>query len=183
MASISSPTARAARRLHRLVHMGRVVAEASRKGKAGRQVEVNQAKAPTETEATLLKGAQVVAQKDEERKSTAAEAVLMHNVGQALFGDRSADKPVTQKVLGLDLTTLNKDLRSKYNTKDSVNSVLITGVDANSDTAHWGGPLAGDVIVEFQEEAPFDPVLIKNRIDGYKRNGMKSNCFGCRAPV
>ena len=40
-----------------------------------------------------------------------------------------AEKPVTQKALGLDLATLSKDLRSRYKIKDSVKGVIITSVD------------------------------------------------------
>src|SRR6202166_5176677 len=36
-----------------------------------------------------------------------------------------AEKPVTQKALGLDLATLSKDLRTRYKIKDSVKGVLI----------------------------------------------------------
>src|ERR1700722_11241442 len=46
-----------------------------------------------------------------------------------------AEKPVTQKALGLDLATLSKDLRSRYKIKDSVKGVIITNVDAPSDAA------------------------------------------------
>src|SRR5712672_3367679 len=41
--------------------------------------------------------------------------------------DEPAEKPVTQKALGLDLATLSKDLRSKYKIKDTVRGVIITG--------------------------------------------------------
>src|SRR5437667_4024283 len=37
--------------------------------------------------------------------------------------DEPAEKPVTQKALGLDLATLSKDLRTKYKIKDSVKGV------------------------------------------------------------
>src|SRR3984893_5920710 len=40
-----------------------------------------------------------------------------------------AEKPATQKALGLDLAGLSKDLRSKYKIKDSVKGVVITNVE------------------------------------------------------
>ena len=49
--------------------------------------------------------------------------------------DEPAEKPVTQKALGLDLATLSKDLRSRYKIKDSVKGVIVTDVDAASDAA------------------------------------------------
>jgi serine protease Do len=87
--------------------------------------------------------------------------------------DVPADKPVTQKALGLDLATLSKDLRSKYKIKDSVKGVLVTGVDGTSDAAdkHLS---AGDVIVEVAQEAVSNAADIKKRIDQLKKDGKKS---------
>ncbi len=47
--------------------------------------------------------------------------------------EEPAEKPVTQKALGLDLATLSKDLRGKYKIKESVKGVVITGVDGTSE--------------------------------------------------
>jgi serine protease Do len=87
--------------------------------------------------------------------------------------DEPADKPVTQKALGLDLATLSKDLRTKYKIKDSVKGVLVTGVDGASDAAdkHLS---AGDVIVEVAQEAVSSAADIKKRIDQLKKDGKKS---------
>jgi serine protease Do len=87
--------------------------------------------------------------------------------------DAPADKPVTQKALGLDLATLSKDLRSKYKIKDSVKGVLVTGVDGTSDAAdkHLS---AGDVIVEVAQEAVSSAADIKKRLDQLKKDGKKS---------
>jgi len=87
--------------------------------------------------------------------------------------DEPADKPVTQKALGLDLASLNKDLRSKYKIKDSVKGVLITGVDGTSDAADKRLS-AGDVIVEVAQEAVSSAGDIKKRIDQLKKDGKKS---------
>src|SRR3979411_1434452 len=43
--------------------------------------------------------------------------------------EEPAEKPVTQKALGLDLATLSKDLRTRYKIKDSVKRVIITSED------------------------------------------------------
>jgi serine protease Do len=87
--------------------------------------------------------------------------------------DSAADKPATQKALGLDLATLSKDLRGKYKIKDSVKGVLITGVDGASDAAdkHLS---AGDVIVEVAQESVSSAADIKKRIDQLKKDGKKS---------
>ena len=87
--------------------------------------------------------------------------------------DEPADKPVTQKVLGLDLAALSKDLRTKYKLKDSVKGVLITGVDGTSDAADKRLS-AGDVIVEVAQEAVASAADIKKRVDQLKKDGKKT---------
>jgi serine protease Do len=86
--------------------------------------------------------------------------------------DEPADKPVTQKALGLDLAALSKDLRGKYKIKDSVKGVLITGVDGASDAADKNLS-AGDVIVEVAQEAVSSAADVKKRIDQLKKDGKK----------
>ncbi|WGS22418.1 MULTISPECIES: Do family serine endopeptidase [unclassified Bradyrhizobium] len=87
--------------------------------------------------------------------------------------DDTAEKPVTQKALGLDLAALSKDLRSKYKIKDSVKGVIITGVDGASDAADKRLS-AGDVIVEVAQEAVSSAADIKSRIEKLKKDGKKS---------
>src|ERR1700674_3344363 len=83
------------------------------------------------------------------------------------------EKPVTQKALGLDLATLNKDLRSRYKVKDSVKGVIITSVDGNSDAAEKRlSP--GEVIVEVAQEAVSNAADVKKRVDQLKKDGKKS---------
>ncbi len=84
-----------------------------------------------------------------------------------------AEKPVTQKALGLDLATLSKDLRSRYKIKDTVKGVVITNVDGNSDAAEKRLS-AGDVIVEVAQEAVSNAADIKKRVDQLKKDGKKS---------
>src|SRR6185503_15391243 len=91
----------------------------------------------------------------------------------ALKKDEPAEKPVTQKALGLDLATLSKDLRTKYKIKDSVKGVIVTGVDASSDAADKRLS-AGDVIVEVAQEAVASGADIKKRVDQLKKDGKKS---------
>src|SRR6516225_6000268 len=87
--------------------------------------------------------------------------------------EEPADKPVTQKALGLDLAALSKDLRNKYKIKDSVKGVLITGVDGTSDAAEKRLS-AGDVIVEVAQEAVSSAADIKKRVEQLKKDGKKS---------
>jgi serine protease Do len=84
-----------------------------------------------------------------------------------------AEKPVTQKALGLDLATLSKDLRTRYKIKDSVKGVIITSVDGTSDAAEKRLS-AGEVIVEVAQEAVSNAADVKKRVDQLKRDGKKS---------
>jgi serine protease Do len=86
--------------------------------------------------------------------------------------DEPAEKPVTQKALGLDLAALSKDLRTKYKIKDSVKGVVITGVDNTS--AGTERLTAGDVIVEVAQEAVTNPADVKKRVEQVKKDGKKS---------
>jgi serine protease Do len=87
--------------------------------------------------------------------------------------DEPADKPVTQKALGLDLATLSKDLRTRYKIKDSVKGVIITNVDGTSDAADKRlSP--GEVIVEVAQEAVSNAADVKKRVDQLKKDGKKS---------
>jgi serine protease Do len=84
-----------------------------------------------------------------------------------------AEKPVTQKALGLDLATLSKDLRTRYKIKDTVKGVIITSVDGTSDAAEKRLS-AGEVIVEVAQEAVSNAADVKKRVDQLKKDGKKS---------
>ncbi len=84
-----------------------------------------------------------------------------------------ADKPATQKALGLDLAALTKDLRAKYKIKESVKGVIITNVDASSDAAEKRLS-AGDVIVEVAQESVANGGDVKKRVEQLKKDGKKS---------
>src|SRR5205807_3381850 len=87
--------------------------------------------------------------------------------------EEPAEKPVTQKALGLDLATLSKDLRTRYKIKDSVKGVIVTGVDGTPDAAEKRLS-AGDVIVEVAQEAVSSAADIKKRVEQLKKDGKKS---------
>ena len=87
--------------------------------------------------------------------------------------EEPAEKPVTQKALGLDLATLSEDLRSRYKIKDSVKGVIITSVDSASDAADKRlSP--GEVIVEVAQEAVANAADVKKRVEQLKKDGKKS---------
>ena len=113
--------------------------------------------------------------KEETRKVTLGRLEDTDKVKEAAAKTKEepAEKPVTQKALGLDLATLSKDLRTKYKIKDSVKGVIITGVDGTSDAAEKRLS-AGDVIVEVAQEAVSSAADIKKRVDQLKKDGKKS---------
>src|ERR1700716_3242997 len=84
-----------------------------------------------------------------------------------------AEKPATQKALGLDLAGLSKDLRTRYKIKDSVKGVVITSVDSSSDAAEKRLS-AGEVIVEVAQEAVTNAADVKKRVEQLKKDGKKS---------
>src|SRR5882757_4812256 len=84
-----------------------------------------------------------------------------------------AEKPATQKALGLDLAGLSKDLRTRYKIKDSVKGVVITNVDSSSDAAEKRLS-AGEVIVEVAQEAVSNAADVKKRVEQLKKDGKKS---------
>src|SRR5664280_160018 len=94
-------------------------------------------------------------------------------VPAAVKKDEPAEKPVTQKALGLDLATLSKDLRGRYKIKDSVKGVIITNVDSTSDAADKRLS-AGEVIVEVAQEAVSSAADVKKRVEQLKKDGKKS---------
>jgi serine protease Do len=113
--------------------------------------------------------------KEESRKVTLGRLEDNDKVQQAAAKSKEdpAEKPVTQKALGLDLAALSKDLRAKYKIKESVKGVIVTGVDGNSDAAEKRLS-AGDVIVEVAQEAVTNAGDIKKRVDQLKKDGKKS---------
>ena len=112
---------------------------------------------------------------EETRKVTLGRLEDTDKVQQAAAKakEEPAEKPVTQKALGLDLATLSKDLRTKYKIKDTVKGVIVTGVDGNSDAAEKRLS-AGDVIVEVAQEAVGNAADVKKRVDQLKKDGKKS---------
>ena len=92
-----------------------------------------------------------------------------------------AEKPVTQKALGLDLASLSKDLRSRYKIKDSVKGVIITNVDTPSDAAEKRLS-AGEVIVEVAQEAVSSAADVKKRVDQLKRTARNRSCSWSPTP-
>ncbi|MFH1344859.1 MAG: Do family serine endopeptidase [Pseudomonadota bacterium] len=111
--------------------------------------------------------------KEEVRRVTLGRLQDDKAVQAAIKKEEPAEKPVTQKALGLDLATLSKDLRTRYKIKDTVKGVIVTGVDNGSDAAEKRLS-AGDVIVEVAQESVANAADIRKRVDQLKKDGKKS---------
>ena len=83
------------------------------------------------------------------------------------------DKSVVQKALGLNLSNMTDDLRTKYKIKDNVKGVVILAIDPNSAAADKR-LTAGDVIVKVTDEEVATPADVQKRIDQLKKEGKKT---------
>ncbi len=81
-------------------------------------------------------------------------------------------KPVVKRALGLELANIDGTLRTKYKIKDSVEGVVIVGVDPGS-PAGTKALSAGDVVIEVQGEAVTSSDALQSRLDQMKRDGRK----------
>jgi len=87
--------------------------------------------------------------------------------------DAAPDKSVVKKALGIELANMSDDLRKRYKIKDTVNGIVITGIDSGSPAADKRlSP--GDVIVEIAQEAVASTDEFQAKIDKLKKDGRKS---------
>jgi serine protease Do len=87
--------------------------------------------------------------------------------------EHSPEKPVVKKTLGIELANISDELRRRYKIKDSVNGIVITGIDASSPAAEKRlSP--GDVIVEIAQEAVASIDDFQSKIEKLKRDGRRS---------
>jgi serine protease Do len=83
------------------------------------------------------------------------------------------ERSVVQKTLGLQLSNMTDELRSRYNIKSSVRGVVITSVDAASVAADKR-LVAGSVIVAVEQEQVAAADDVQKRVDQLKRAGKKT---------
>ncbi len=85
-----------------------------------------------------------------------------------------ADRSGPQTALGMELSKLSDELRSRFQIKDTVKSgVVITGVDPRSDAAEKRLQ-PGEVLLEINQESVTDPVDAVKKIKALKESGKKS---------
>ena len=80
---------------------------------------------------------------------------------------------VVKKTLGLDLSDLTADLRTRYKVKEAVKGVVITGVEQGSNAAEKR-LVPGDVIVEVAQEQVASATDVQRRIEQLQKEGKKS---------
>ena len=78
-----------------------------------------------------------------------------------------------QAALGMQLSQLTDEIRKKFNVKDTVKGVAVTGIDPGS-PASDKGLKAGDVIVEINQEAVAAPADIALKVKALKDGGKRS---------
>lgn len=107
----------------------------------------------------------------EENEKQAALAAKREDAG------KKATAGSVAKALGMEFSSLSEELRQKFSIKNSVASgVVITDVDPDSSAAEKH-IVAGDVIVEINQEPVKDPADISKKIDALKSGGKKSALF------
>ena len=85
----------------------------------------------------------------------------------------AAPPPAVKRALGIELATLNDDLRKKFKIRDTVKGIVILGIDASSPAADKRlSP--GDVIVEIAQEAVASAEDFQAKIDKLKKSGRRT---------
>src|SRR4029077_15205854 len=85
-----------------------------------------------------------------------------------------AQKPVVQKVLGLELSSLSDDLRSKFMITPGAKGVIVTAVDPDAASGDASKRLVpGDLIIEVQYAAVSSPSAVQAQIDQLKAQGKR----------
>jgi serine protease Do len=119
----------------------------------------------------------VVIRKGKEEKKTVKLGRLEDGEKQAAAkpdaGTPAKPAPAVKRSLGLELSTINDDLRKRYSIKDSVKGVVITAVDANSPAAEKR-LAAGNVIVEVQQQPVANAEELQQRIEDLKKEGKRT---------
>ncbi|HSI40673.1 MAG TPA: Do family serine endopeptidase [Xanthobacteraceae bacterium] len=87
--------------------------------------------------------------------------------------DPPPEKPPATKLLGLELSEITAELRTRFKIKDDVKGVVVTDVDRAA-AAAGKGLKAGHVIVEVNQEAVAKPADIERRLDALKKEGRRS---------
>lgn len=86
------------------------------------------------------------------------------------------NRSVVQRALGMEFSSLEADVRKRFNIKESVKGVVVTTVEPNSAAAEKRIQ-PGDTIVEINQEAVSRPQDVANKTKALKDSGRKSALF------
>jgi hypothetical protein len=96
------------------------------------------------------------------------QAALTHNNDAA-----PQELAAVQKALGLSLANMTDDLRKRYKIKDSLDGIVITGVDAQSPAADKQLKV-GEVVVEVAQEQVNNTAALQKQVDRLRKEGKPS---------
>ncbi|MCK0208067.1 Do family serine endopeptidase [Starkeya koreensis] len=91
-------------------------------------------------------------------------------------GEKKPDAPAPTagvKLLGVEITELTPELRTRFKIKDELNGVVVLSVEPGSVAAERG-IAAGSVIAEVNQEATQTPKQVQDRIAALKKEGRRS---------
>jgi serine protease Do len=111
--------------------------------------------------------------KEETKKVTLQRLEDVEKVSLKTEAEPDKPKVETRTTLGLDLASINDDLRKEYKIKDDVKGVLITQVDPKSAAAEKR-IAKGEIIIEVSQKAVETAADVEKRIDELKKEGRKS---------
>jgi len=84
-----------------------------------------------------------------------------------------AQPSVTRRLLGLELSVVNDEMRKRFKIKEGVRGVVILSIE-NSSPLSGQRVQPGDIITEVTGEAVASPADLQKRIDGLRKEGKKS---------
>jgi serine protease Do len=127
--------------------------------------------------ATLLAGSKATftIMRDGSRKDITADITLRKDqqvASNQKGGDNDQSESKT-KAMGLGLSPLTPDVRRQFNLDDSVNGVLVTDVDPNSDAADKG-LRPGDILRSIGNKPVHSPQDVQGRVADAHAAGRKS---------
>jgi serine protease Do len=116
----------------------------------------------------------VILRKGQELTRTVKIARLQENEEpqKAALQQQEPEKPAVTKALGLEMSSLTKELRERYKLKEDQKGVVVTEVESGS-VAEDKQVKAGDIIVQVGQQIVTTPEDVTKRLDELRKNGTK----------
>jgi len=98
--------------------------------------------------------------------------------------EQAEQKSTVKRTLGLELSNMSGDLRTKFKIRESIKGVVITGVDQAVARAAADKRLAvGEVIIEVQYEPVATTDALQKRLDKLKKDGKRTAILLVSSPL